>query len=271
MSLTLTLVAIALLRQDGPEPRTPAIYRCPAPEAESEFFERLVTDYAFDTFCIEPKPGPNAQKVAAGPVKIKFIPASAIDTPANLKWRNLTIEFANGRISPKAWLNGTKNLKETVHFLANPKTSGLRQATNSVSSRAVFIETLLLTWPGKPCLTADETSRTRELPDAGALQSWLLAMNDHLGPLLYLRADQPYIVTQAPTIVRADDKPGLLIFRQQSGKHTKIFYFNNGPGALDVPGFDSDHVNLDRGLLIEDTHKAKLMSQGSFMESYGDE
>ncbi len=268
MSPTIALLVLALGRQDGPEARTSAIYRCPAAEAESEYFQRLVTDYAFDSFCIDPKPGPEAEKVAKGPVKIKFVASATVDTPANLKWRNLAMQFVAGKLSPRAWLDATKGLKETVHFLANPQTPSLWKATGGDSSRAVFAELLVLSWPGKPCLNAAETSRTHELPEAGALQSWLLAMNDHLGPMLYNRAHLPFLATQAPTIVRADTKPGLLIFRQTNGKVSQTFYLNNGPTPVELPPVDTAHLTMNKGLNLGDA-KDTLQPTGFFIEEHG--
>src|SRR5690242_16904559 len=111
----LTLALFIALQSDTVE-RVPAIYRCPAVEAESQFFEKCVGENAFDSYCVEPAPGPKAKAVAKG--KVKFVPASVIDTKANAKWRDATIDFCNGKISPKAWLAATANLHEAVHCLS---------------------------------------------------------------------------------------------------------------------------------------------------------
>ena len=252
------LMVLGSMMIEEPE-RTPSIYRCSASEAESKFFGPLVDEYGFDTFCVEPKPGPLATAAARG--KVKFVSASVIDTKQNLSWRNATIDFVNGKISPQQWLSKTKSLGETVHFLSSPKSVGLRSATGEVSSTAVFAEMLLLSWPGKPCLTGDDLGKTRYLPGPGRLESWILAMNDYLGPMLYSRHSFPYWVTGKPKIVRADAKPGLLVFSQTDGKQTKTFILNNSKATMDLPSINLDFVTTNQGLDLEQS-KPRLMSHG---------
>lgn len=247
-------ILVAMSQQAEEATRTPSIFRCPAIEGESKFFPTLVED-EFDTVCIDPKPGPLALAAAKG--KVKFVTPSSIDTKANLRWRNITLDYINGKISPKQWLAQTKNLGETVHFLSSPKTPKLRDATGKDSHRAVFSEMLILCWPGRPCLTSDDIGRTRYLPDPGALMSWILAMNDYRGPMLYYRHDAPFLVTGKPKIIRADAKPGLLIFSQTDGKKTITFYLNNSQKSIDLPPLNLDKATIQIGLNI-DTPKPSL-------------
>lgn len=267
----LSLLATLLLAGQA-DVRTPAIYRCPAAEAETHFFNRIVEESGYDSVCIEPKPGPKALALAKG--RLKFVDAKTIDTPANLNWRNATIAFAGGKISPKEWLKRTSNLRETVHFLSSPKTPDLRTAMSSVpidpgqtfSGPSVFAEFLLLCWPGKPCLTASDTWQTRYLPPPGRHESWVLAMRDFLGPLLYFRAENPFLVTNKPKIIRADAKPGLLVFQQSNGKTTFTFYFNNSYVPVDIPKVDPDKVSgISRGFNL-DEDKPRLMPRGVVIE-----
>lgn len=245
--------------QDAPT-RTPAIYRCPAVEAEDKFFEPLVEDDGFDTFCVEPKPAKSAQEILTR-YKVKQVKAAQIDTPANLRWRNATIDFVNGKISPKAWLQKVKGLHETVHFLSSPKTPKLREATGQISYAAVFGEMMLMALPGKPCITADDTGATRYLPGPGREESWLLAMRDYLGPMLYYRADNPTIVYGKAEFVRADAKPGLLMIRQKGPKKTITLYLNNGPQPVLLPPLNLDKTLMRLGLDI-DGSKPMLKSKG---------
>jgi hypothetical protein len=244
------MVALALFiaaAQDDVK-RVAAIYRCPAVEAESKFFEQCVGENEFDTYCVEPKAGPHAIAVAKG--KVKFITAAVIDTKANQKWRNATIDFSNGKISPKAWLSATKTLRETVHCLSFPTGQKLRAATGEKSMRAVFAELFSCSLPGRPCFTADDIWQTRYFPGPGRLESWILAMNDYLGPMLSYRHDRPYLQSGKPMIIRADAKPGLLIFRQGTGANTMTFYLNNGP-AIPLPPISMDHVTINIGIDME--------------------
>lgn len=262
----LTLIALLAMQQDELV-RTPAIYRCSTQEGESKFLESIINEDAYDTLCIEPKPGPNAVRLAKG--KVRFVPGSAIDTKPNLLWRNATLDFVNGKISPKAWLARIGNLHETVHFLSNPKTPKLRDATGQVSHTAVFAEMILLSWPGRPCLTVDDVGGTRYLPGPGRLESWILAMNDYRGPMLYLRSTSPAIVAGKPKIIRADSKPGLLIFEQHQGKKTTTFYLNNGPDLLEVPLPADDIRGIALGVDLEGP-KPRLRPGGfTFRETGG--
>jgi len=254
---------LLLARFEDAPVRTPAIYRCPAAEAESKFFEPLVTDDGYDTFCIEPKPGPSAKKILAES-KVKQILAAQIDTPANLRWRNATLDFVNGKISPKAWLAKVKSLHETVHFLSNPKTPKLRDVTGKKSYVAVFAEMTMLAVPGKACLTADDIGATRYLPGPGAEESWLLAMRDWLGPMLYYRAKEPSLVYGKPEYVRADAKPGLLVIRQKGPKKTITLFLNNGPSLLELPPMDLDKTTMRLGIDMEGP-KPRLSPYGFLM------
>jgi hypothetical protein len=261
-------VALALsLCHEQPD-RTPAIYRCPAAEAESKFFEPLVNDYGFDTYCIEPSPGKSAREVAALG-KVTFIKASVIDTKVNLAWRNVTMNFVNGKISPKAWLEKCTGLHATVHFLSNPATPPLRESTGRQTRRAVMAEMLLLSLPGKPCLTADDLGKTRYLPGPGELESWILGMNDYLGPMLYLRSQYPFIVKGKPIVIRADSKPGLLIFKYASGTKWKTFFFNNSTDAMDLGALETSTMGINIGLYLEE-NKTQLLDHGFLFTSSSD-
>lgn len=267
------IAAVALgltLLQDAPV-RTSAIYRCPAVEAESKFFAPFVKESGFDSFCIEPKPGPKATQIAKG--QVKFVKSDVIDTKANLAWRNATIAFANGTISPKEWLSRTKNLKETVHFLSSPKTPAYREATGRDTGHALTGEMLLLAWPGRPCLTADDIVQTRYFPEDKRHESWVLAMNDWLGPMLYTRHDFPTLVTGKPEIVRADSAPGLFAFKQSKGKRSYTFWFNNSQRSIELPkGIDLDKASICVGLDWEnDQTPPKLGKNGYFILVEGDD
>lgn len=256
------LLALTFILWREATDRTPAIYRCPAKEGETARLQSVVDDYAFDALCIDPKPGPEARKAAAG--KVKIVSPSTVDTAANMRWRNATIAFAAGKISPKEWLSRTRNLHETVHLLTCPSTPELRPIFGNESGPAVFAELLLLAWPGRPCLTSGDVWKTRELPDAGRLQSWILAMNDLLGPMLQYRHDNPCIVTGRPTVIRADAVPGLLIYRQTDGKTTLTFYCNNSASPVALPPFAIDHITVNRGIDMESS-KYRLMPTGFFV------
>ena len=248
--------------QQEPAVRTPSIYRCPTAEAESKFFDSMVEESGFDSFCVEPSPGPKARQLAAG--KVKFVKASMIDTPANLKWRNATIDLVNGKLSPRAWLTATKNLHETVHFLSNPKTQALRAATGSVTRRAVSAELLTTALPGIPCFTADDIVQTRYLPGPGAYESWILAMNDYLGPMLYMREDFTPMKSATPTVVRADPTLGLLILRYSSPKEVMTVYFSNSPKPLPLPAFNLDQLTINVGIDMG-VSKPMLTTNGFFI------
>ncbi len=263
-------LAVALLMRAEETVRTHAIYRCPAKEAVGRRFDDLVNEGEYDTLCIDPKPT-SAQLKQATAKKLKFVNPKIIDAPANRKWRNATIALVNGKISPREWVARTKGLGETVHFLSSPKTPELRAAVPSApmdstySGRSVLAELLLLSLPGRPCLTTADLWETRDLPDAGKLQSWVLAMHDYCGPMLMLRHDEPFLVTGKPTILRADPKPGLLIFRLASGKKSYTFYFNTGFFPVELPAMDFGHSIIMRGVDM-DGPKPTLVPAGSFID-----
>lgn len=247
--------------------RTPAIYRCPELEAESEKFASVVNELAFDSFCIEPKIGNRAKLLVTD--KLHVVETEMIDTAANLKWRNATIEYIAGRLSPAEWVAQTANLGETVHFLSSPSTKTLRDEMDSVpvpiggafSSRSVLAEMLLLSWPGKPCINSTDVWLTKELPDAGKLQSWVLAMNDWLGPMLYLRSITPFMVESKPTIIRADSKPGLLVFQFKNKSRVVTVCINNGTRSIELPQVNPDDLTVHRGV-DPDAEKLSLIETG---------
>lgn len=240
----LSLLAGLAIVQDAPE-RANAIYRMPVSEAASPRFQELLDD-EFDTLCIDP--APNAPMRAAVAKRLAFIAPSLLDTQANRKWRDASIDFANGKLSPQAWIARTSKLRETVHWLSNPKTPNLRDATPSqpadptYSGRSVFAELLLLAWPGRPCLSSSDCWLTRELPEAGRLQSWVLAMNDWRGPMLSLRHDHSEMARGPVQVLRADGKPGLLIVHLGRKGKGMTLYFNNSPRALDPGKLDPERV-----------------------------
>lgn len=257
--------------QDGPVVRTSAVYRCPASEATTDRMKKLVEDDLFDSVCVDPKPPALTLQWMKG--KLKSVKPSVIDTAANLKWRNATIEFAAGRISPAEWVSRTKNLHETYHFLSSPRTKTLRDEMMSVpvlpggtySARSVFAEMFVLSLPGTPCFTSSDVWKTRELPEPGRLQSWVLAMNDFLGPLLYYRYEHAFMVLKKPRIVRADKQPGLLVFVQSQGHKTLTFYLNNSNRTIELPPLDVDKVIINHGLDLEG-QKPAIVETGFLIE-----
>lgn len=264
-------LAVALFLQDEVG-RTPAIYRCPAKEAESPKLAQALED-GYDALCVDPSPGPKA-RTAVKEARIKFFDPKLIDTTANRKWRDATIAFVNARISPAEWLSRMRGLGETVHYLSSPSTPELRAATPSLemdgaySARAVFGELLLLVWTGRVCFTSTDTYDTRQWPDNDRFESWILAMHDHLGPMLSMRHDDPFLVTQKPDVLRADTKPGLLVFRHTMGKHVMTFYLNNSPLPIELPKIDTDKVTLSRGLNL-DGEKPVINPTGVIIEDVG--
>ncbi|HWA82961.1 MAG TPA: hypothetical protein VG820_05995 [Fimbriimonadaceae bacterium] len=258
----LCLLAGVVIWQEAPE-RTQAIYRMPASEASSSRFQELLDD-EFDTLCVDPSP--TAAIRAAVAKKLAFVEPKRLDTSANRKWRDAAIDFANGKISPQAWIARTSKLHETVHWLSNPKTPGLRDATPSLtadptySGRSVFAEMLLLAWPGRPCLTSADCWLTRELPEAGKLQSWILAMNDWRGPMLSLRHDRPEMLRGPVQVLRADGKPGLLIVHLGKKGKGMTLYFNNSPRSLDGGKIDPEKVLGIGGGLDMDTARPGIRS-----------
>lgn len=250
--LALAICTLVFAFQE-PIERTPAIFRCTTSEGESKWFPDMLRDDYYDSYCIEPKPGPQAARLLKEG-KFKLVTAKEIDTPANLKWRDLTIDFANGKISPRKWLLETGKLKVTVRFLSSPKTKTLRVATMEETRRAVFAEMLLTSLPGRLCLTSNDTGELRYLPEPGRLQSWYLAMRDYLGPMMNYRVAKPYMVSGKMQIVRADDKPGLLSYTLAQGKQSLTFFFNNGPAQIELSKLDMDRTTIVRGLDMEGTH-----------------
>lgn len=266
----LAAVACTLLfASQQPIERTPSIFRCTTSEGESKWFAQFLEDEYYDTYCIEPKPGPQAAKLLKEG-KFKTITAKEIDTPSNLKWRDLTIDFVNGKISPKKWLTETRKLKATIHFLSSPKTKTLRVATFEESRRAVFAEMLLTSLPGRLCFTSNDTGELRYLPEPGRLQSWYLAMRDYLGPMMYYRFKEPYIVAGKMKVVRADDKPGMLAYTLGKEDRSLTFHFNNGPAQIELPKLDMERTSIVRGLDMEGP-RPRLNQFGSvILDSAGD-
>ena len=248
--------------------RTHSIYRMPSSETKGKFFEPLLKESEYDTLCIEPKATPSALAMMKEK-GIKSIASSAIDTKANLAWRNATIDFVKGKISPKAWLSKTKGLGETIHFLSNPKTKKLREEMGQVTAMSVCAELFMLSQPGMPCLTADDTGETRYLPGPGREESWLLAMRDYLGPMLYFRGSAKFLVTQKPKILRADDKPGLFIYQYTNGKHVVTYYVNNAEQPVELPKFNDGMMTINCGLNM-DGPKPVLLRNGFMITNEGD-
>ncbi len=269
-------LAIALLVRFEEVDRTPAIYRCPAKEATEKNMARVIEE-PFDSLCVEPKANKIVLKAMDGQ-NMKLVTASLIDTPANLKWRNATIDFVNGNLSPQAWLTKTANLHETIHFLSSPQTKDLRTATPSApmdaaySARSVFAELFVLSLPGKPCFTSGDLYLTKKWPDApGKFESWILAMNDFLGPMLVSRHSSPYWITGKPKVIFAAKSPGLMILKQVDGKRSTTFYYNNGFFPVDLPKIDTNHLNgMARGLDL-DGPKPKLNPTGFLVETEGED
>lgn len=225
----------------------------------------MIEEDYYDAYCIEPKPGPQAAALIKQH-KLKTFSAKQIDTPDNLRWRNLTIDLVNGRLAPRKWLAETSKLKVTVRFLSSPKTKTLREATGQESRRAVFAEMLLTSLPGRLCLTSNDTGELRYLPEPGRLQSWYLAMRDYLGPMMYYRVQEPYMVTGKLAVVRADEKPGLLSYSLSKGNRKLTFFFNNGPQPIELPKLDIEKSTIVRGLDMEGPIP-KLNYAGSVIEN----
>lgn len=263
------LFAVALLLQPD---RTPSVYRCPRIEGETEKMHQLIDEEYYDTICIDPAPGPKAKTWGKG--KVKFIKPQEIDTPANLKWRNATIAFASGKISPAEWLKRTQGLKETYHFLTSPKTKPLRDELwwvpvdpgGTFSARSVFAEMLLLSWPGVPVLCSSDVYSTKAWPEKpGQFESWILAMNDYRGPMLYYRFSKPDLLAHKPKVLHADSSPGLLTFQSGGGKQTITFTFNNSFEAKPVSISHPEHMTICRGLDL-DADPPRLNPAGSMIE-----
>ena len=272
--MTTILLAVLIrvtIRHDDPIVHVPAAYWFPAAEGIEKWLPRLADEELFDTWIADPKP--NAATVAAAKGKVHFaMPKSAYST-ANMKWRNATLKFVRGEISPASWINQTRNLGESLHYLTTPKTPDLRSLTAKIdnglgdySGRAVFAETLLCYWPGKPCFYSTDLFRTQYFPEDKQYESWILAMNDFLGPMLSLRVDYPKLITQKPTILRADTKPGMLIFQQKIGAKTMTFYFNSGMKPMTLPKtFKTELAVIPRGLDLDSAGGPYLLGSGTLM------
>jgi hypothetical protein len=91
-------------------------------------------------------------------------------------------------------------------------------------------------------------------------------MNDYLGPMLSFRADHPKLVTKIPTIIRADSKPGMLIFQHKIGKQTFTFYFNSGLTPQKLPvDFKVELAIMPRGLDLDSLNGPFILGSGSIM------
>lgn len=264
----IALILFAL--QDEAPVRTPAIYRIPASVVRLDRLEAMMNDDAFDGYCIEPKATPEMKAILAKG-KVKLVDPKTIDTKANLAWRNATIEYAKGEISAKAWLRKTAKLGETVHFLTSPKTKMLRDELGKESYKASFAEMFVNCLNGRPCFTSTDIWQARYWPENDdAMQSWILAMNDYLGPMLYSRARFPFLVKNKPKIVSAPDKPGLFIFEQNDGPRKITFYFNNSDKPVRMPKIDLERATITRGLMVEDEY-VDLNKWGSAIVESGPE
>ncbi|MEQ1821426.1 MAG: hypothetical protein ABL949_02850 [Fimbriimonadaceae bacterium] len=266
----LTALLICGLAQE-PIARTPAAYWFPAAEGIEKWLPRLADEERFDTWIADPTPNELTRIFAKG--KVKLVAPADVYNRANDKWRSSTIEFIQGKISPSSWIKKTTNLKETYHYLTTPKTPGLRAITSNLpnglgalSGRAVFGETLLCYWPGKPCFYSTDLCRTSYFPENKQHESWILAMNDFQGPMLSLRADHPELVKQKPKVLRADTKPGMLIYQQKVGKQVFTFFFNNGmkPQLLPVT-FKLELAIMPRGLDVDTKGGHYLLGSGTML------
>ena len=114
----LLCVLATLLLAESPD-RTPAIFRCPAAEAESPRLESLIDSDDFRFLCVDPAPGPKVRAVARG--KVTFVAPASIDTPANRRWRDATVAMAAGKISQRQWLARTHSSRETVTISPAPR------------------------------------------------------------------------------------------------------------------------------------------------------
>ena len=268
---TLFLAALMGLasKHDEPISHTPAVYWFPASEGIEKWLPRLADEELFDTWIADPKPNPATLEAAKG--KVHFVSPSTAYTTANMKWRDATLKLVRGEISPAAWLNRTNGLGETLHYLTTPKTPNLRSLTakienglGSYSGRAVFGETLICYLPGKPCFYSTDLFLTNYFPQDSQYESWILAMNDYVGPMLSLRVDYPKLCTQKPKILRADNIPGMLIFSQKIGPKTFTFYFNNGLKPLALPkAFHTQSAIMPRGLDLDTPAGPFLLGSGT--------
>ena len=260
------------LRADEPVVRTPSAYWFPAAEGIEKWLPRLADEELFDRWIADPKPNAKTKEAATN-AKIKLISPTNVYSAANDKWRLATVELAQGKISPAAWVKRTTGLHETYHYLTTPKSPDLRSLTANIpnglgaySGRAVFAETLVCYWPGVPCFYSTDVYRTNYFPENKTHESWILAMNDYLGPMLSLRADHPEFITRQPTIIRADAKPGMLVFQHKIGLKTYTFYFNSGLKSLPLPkSFNSKLAIMARGLDIDTAGGPFLVGSGTML------
>jgi hypothetical protein len=265
-------LALAIAMQNEAPELTPAIYRCPAVESTSPRLKSLFDEEGFDALCVDPKTPGSVAKLLKGRAKI-YMPAQ-VDTKPNLKWRNATIDFALGKTSPKKWLAQISGLRETIHFLTSPSTKDLRTVMSAVpvdpggtySARSVFAEMVLLSQPGRVCFASTDIWKTHEWPGPGRLESWILAMNDFLGPMLAYRHDYTGLVTGKPKIIRADAKPGLLIFSQATGKKTITVYLNNSMEPIELPPFEMGMMTMNGGLNVDGPKPLLLGGGYAFVE-----
>lgn len=257
----LLTLALSLIHAQDPTPRTHVIYRFPAKEIAAKKLDDLIENEAYDTYCIEPRaPASLLPKLKAG--RVKVYAGAPIDTSENLRWRNDTIAFTNGKISPKEWWRRAQASRATVHFLSNPKTPELRAACRNDSGASVMAIMLLVQWPGTPCLTSGDAWETRELPDTGPLQSWVLAVHDWLGPALYMRADSPQIATGRAKLEFADSKPGMLHYSIAGKTKNLHFFFNNSDKPLQLRNVDWGHLVMSRGIYVDDNNEKILWLAG---------
>ncbi len=248
--------------------RVPSVYWFPASEGIEKWLPRLV-DEPFDTWAADPKPNALTLQYAKG--KVKFAKPITLDTLENRKWREATIQFILGKCSPKAWLAAIAPLHESFHFLTTSKSPDLFTITANIpnglgtySGRAVFAEVLLCYLPGVPCFYATDLYCTRYFPENKHHESWILAMNDYAGVMLTIRAENPQLITQKPRIIRADDKPGMLIFEQRIGKRCFMFFFNNGLKPIPLPkSFKPELAIMPRGMDAETPGGPYLSGSGT--------
>ena len=265
--LSISLFIAIAIQQDVK--RTPSAYWFPASEGIEKWLPRLADEEPFDTWIADPKPNALTLQFAKG--KVKFAGPRSVDTTQNRKWRDATIQFALGKTSPKTWLASTAHLGETFHFLTTSRSPDLFTLTASgpnglgtYSGRAVFAEVLTCFWPGVPCFYATDLYRTRNFPEDQHYESWILAMNDYDGVMLNIRAENPRLVTQKPRIVRADDKPGMLVFEQQIGKRLFTFFLNNGMKPIALPrSFKTNLAIMPRGLDLDTPGGPYLLGSGT--------
>lgn len=254
-----------LLASQSKEPpvMSPAIFRFPAKEFQARWLD--LDESGFDSVCVDGGETEEIKQVL--PPALQQWKPSQIDTAANMAWRNATISFVKGKISPKSWVEKTKNIKATVKFLSSPKTKWLRDEVGPETGFSVFATVFLTCQPGRICLTSGDSWYGRRLPEAGRLQSWVLAIHDFLGPALYQRAEMKVAEKPALKVIRADAKPGILSFVVETGPESWTFYFNNSSKIMPIKNLDPEFVGLDRGLIVEEGGM-KLHPQGFVVEIF---